>query len=439
MGDLIANSDRDQIEGLATRGALPRIRRRAQLILLYDDGLQTKDVAERVGLSRSRTRYWRRQYQSKGVGIFPEVAQRGEAGIEEAGQPLEEEISPVPEDQEVQPAVKGRQASQEAQALAALLTLESPGVEPDDPIAEAGRKVLRYHFAEMLRHEEGTRQGDDIEELHDMRVATRRMRAAFDVFEQAFKSKAIQAHRKGLKEAGRALGNVRDLDVFMEKAQMYLDTLPEDHHQGLEPLLSAWKEQREAGRAEMLAHLDGEKYQNFKITFLKFLNTRGAGAQPVPKDKPAPDLVRHIAPVLIYTQLANVRAFSSILNTASIDQLHALRIEFKRLRYTVEFFREVLGESAKEVIKDIKELQDHLGDLNDARVACEILREFLDNLEDRQLNLPVSERKNPEPIVAYLAAKHAERHNLMISFPQAWTHFERPEFRHNLAMAIAAL
>ena len=439
MGDLIANSDRERIESLATRGALPRIRRRAQLLLLYDDGVQTKDVADRVGLSRSRTRYWRRQYQSKGLGIFPGVEQRGEAGIEEAGQPQEEEASPVSENLVVQPAIKEIEAAEESKAFARLLSLKSPGVEPDDPIAEAGRKVLRYHFAEMLRHQEGTRQGDDIEELHDMRVATRRMRAAFDVFEGAFKSKAIQGHRKGLKEAGRALGNVRDLDVFMEKAQKYLEALPEDHRQGLEPLLSAWQEQREAARAEMLAYLDGEKYQNFKTTFLKFLDTPGAGARPVPKDKPAPDLVRHIAPVLIYTQLANVRAFNSILNTASIDQLHALRIEFKRLRYTVEFFREVLGEEAKEVIKDIKGLQDHLGDLNDARVACEILREFLDNLEDRQLGLPVSERKNPEPIVAYLAAKHSERHNLMISFPQGWARFERPEFRHNLAMAIAAL
>ena len=438
MRDFIANSDRDQIEGWATRGATAAIRRRAQLLLLYDDGLQTKDVAERVGLSRSRTRYWRRQFRARGLEIFPDGEQKRKSGIEEDGQ-RQEELLTTTKNLAVQPAEKKREMPQASQAFDALLSLESPGVEPDDPIAEAGRKVLRYHFAEMLRHEEGTRQGEDIEELHDMRVATRRMRAAFEVFEGAFKSKAIKVHRRGLKEAGRTLGNVRDLDVFMEKAQKYLETLPEGHRQGLEPLLSAWDEQREVARAEMLAYLDGEKYQNFKMVFLKFLNTPGAGAQPVPEDKPVPHLVRHVVPILVYTQLANVRAFNSILSTASIDQLHALRIEFKRLRYTVEFFREVLAEESKQVIKDIKELQDHLGDLNDARVACEILREFLDHWEDRQVQLPVSERKNPEPIVAYLAAKHAERHNLMISFPQAWERFEQPEFHHNLALAIAAL
>jgi hypothetical protein len=52
--------------------------------------------------------------------------------------------------------------------------MTAPGIEPVDPLAEAGRKLMRFQFAEMLRHEEGTRLGDDTEALHDMRVATRR-------------------------------------------------------------------------------------------------------------------------------------------------------------------------------------------------------------------------------------------------------------------------
>jgi CHAD domain-containing protein len=76
-----------------------------------------------------------------------------------------------------------------------------------------------------------------------------------------------------------------------------------------------------------------------------------------------------LAPLLIYTRLASVRAFNAILPDASIEQLHGLRIEFKKLRYTIEFFREVLGEEARAVIDDLKALQDHLGDLNDAQGA----------------------------------------------------------------------
>ena len=105
--------------------------------------------------------------------------------------------------------------------------LKAPGVLPDDPMSEAGRKVLRFHFERMLAHEPGTRLGEDIEELHDMRVATRRMRSAFGVFSPYFDPDALQPFFKGLRRTGRALGGVRDLDVFMEKAQRYRNMLPE--------------------------------------------------------------------------------------------------------------------------------------------------------------------------------------------------------------------
>jgi CHAD domain-containing protein len=91
------------------------------------------------------------------------------------------------------------------------------------------------------------------------------------------------------------------------------------------------------------------------------------------------------------------------------------------------------------VIEEIKVMQDHLGDLNDANVACQMLRDFLDEWEERQVLLPIEERQNPEPIVAYLGAKHAERHQLMVTFPLAWERFNRPELRTALAEAIGGL
>jgi CHAD domain-containing protein len=316
---------------------------------------------------------------------------------------------------------------------------QSPGVLPGDSMAEAGRKVMLYHFAEMLSHEEATMLGENIEALHDMRVATRRMRAAFEVFSEAFEPAILKPHLKGLRMTGRALGQVRDLDVFMEKAQHYLDAQPEADRSGLDPLLLAWGEQRENARAEMLAHLGGDNYRIFKQEFNLFLQTPGAGAHPIPQDQPVPTIVRDVAPALIYTRLAAVRAFDKILQTARIEQLHALRIEFKKLRYTVEFFREVLGEQAKAVIDDLKKLQDHLGDLNDAEVATLILREFLDNWDARQAERLLDERQNPEAIFAYLTARHAERYRLIVTFGELWAYFNREEFRRNLAMAVSVL
>ena len=137
--------------------------------------------------------------------------------------------------------------------------------------------------------------------------------------------------------------------------------------------------------------------------------------------------------------MAAVRSYGPLLKSATIEQLHALRIEFKKLRYTVEFFSEVLGKETKDLITDIKKLQDHLGDLNDADVACSILRQFIDSWEANQVHLPIVERENPEPVVAYLASKHAERYFLTTTFEEAWQDFDKPETRSRIASAVSVL
>lgn len=316
---------------------------------------------------------------------------------------------------------------------------ETIGIEPGDSLAEAGRKVMRFQFAQVLRWEEGTRLGEDVEALHDMRVATRRLRAAFEVFKDAFEPGALKPYLKGLRATGRSLGAVRDLDVLMEKANLYLDTLREKQRSGLDPLLLAWGQQRDTARDQMLAFLDSPDYHIFKRKFNVFVNTPGAGARSLPIDQPTPSLVNQLAPVLIYSRLAAVRSFDPYLADAPVERLHALRIEFKKLRYTVEYFREVLGSEAVQVINDLKGIQDHLGDLNDADVATQLLRQFIDSWEPQQMLLPIDERQNPEVILKYMAFRHTERHRLMVTFHEAWTYINRTEFRKNLSRAVAVL
>lgn len=399
-----------QLETLAENAPEPGIRQRARLLLLYQQGLLTHQIARQVGLSRGRVRHWRGAFRRQGWSIFREF-------------------------QPVEPAVIEEQLAPEA--APAFLRFKAPGVLADDPMAEAGRKVLRFHFYQMLAHEQGTRLGEDIEELHDMRVATRRMRAAFEIFGDYFSRKAVKAHLRALRSTGRSLGRVRDLDVFMEKAVHYLDASHEDDRPGLEPLLHGWEAERESARAEMLAHLDSQAYRQFVENFGSFLETPGEGVRKL--DSMAPQVTRHIAPTQIYARLGAVRAYAALLDSASLEQLHGLRIQFKRLRYTLEYFREILGPEAKDVINEIKTIQDHLGDLNDANVACQILNDFLSGWEARQLHLSLGSRQSTEPIVHYLAARHAERHRLLVEFPTAWERFNRADVRLLLAQAVSIL
>jgi CHAD domain-containing protein len=280
----------------------------------------------------------------------------------------------------------------------------------------------------MLLHEPGTRLGHDIEALHDMRVATRRMRAAFRVFGPFFVKKQIKTHLNGLKQTGRMLGTVRDLDVFEEKTQHYLETLPPDQAHVLDSLLEAWHAKRESARTHLLDYLDSEYYLQFLQKFDRFLSTPGAGALPDPVGKPVPRLVCHVAPQQIYARYDAVRAYEPLLDTATVELLHALRIDMKQLRYALEFFSPVLDLKVEPVINKVKIMQDHLGDLNDAVTAQKIIRDFM-----------AAHREEQAGLQAYLQDREQQMRYLLDTFPAAWEQFFLPDIRHNIALAVAEL
>ena len=178
-----------QLEELANQTGEQPYSRRARILLLYHAGKETSDIAGIVGISARSARYWRSEFAKRGMEIF--LPARG--GMKPPRQVERRASATEPK--------SGRQHTSPHFPR----VRSKVGVKPDDAMAEAGRKVLQFHFAHMLSHERGTRLGDDIEELHDMRVATRRMRAAFEVFGPFFRLKAIKPHLKGLRVAGRAL------------------------------------------------------------------------------------------------------------------------------------------------------------------------------------------------------------------------------------------
>ena len=326
--------------------------------------------------------------------------------------------------------------------------LERPGLEADEPMSEAGRKIFRYHYRRMIQNEPGTRQGEDIEALHDMRVATRRMRAAFRVFGDYYDKSVVAPYLKGLKRTGRTLGDVRDLDVFRAKMQTYLDTLPQAQQQSLDDLASVLDQQRQASRGRLITYLDSEKYDSFVGQFEQFVETPGMGSLDfTPKGRdPIPHRVRHVAPMVIYRRLAAVRAYDEWVTIPDppLARLHALRIACKRLRYTLEFFEEVLGPATKTLIKEIVALQDHLGDLQDAVVASGILRDFLTygTWGHDAADEPPPDQEAPivAPGVAeYLAAKQVELQHLLDTFPEAWQRVNGDQLGQMVAEAVMVL
>jgi CHAD domain-containing protein len=313
-------------------------------------------------------------------------------------------------------------------------------------MSEAGRKTFRFHYRRMLHNEPGTRLGQDIEALHDMRVATRRMRAASRVFAPHYTPKVVTRSQKGLKRTGRALGPVRDLDVFRAKIQDYVSTLPQSQQHDLDGFLAVLEAHRDLARERMNAYLDSDKYARFKDRFGQFVETEGLGSRPITFDdgEPPPYRVRHVAPVVIYQRLAAVRAYDEWVSIPDPppERLHSLRIACKRLRYTLEFFREVLGPDTKVLIKSIVAIQDHLGNLQDAVVARALLADYLQRGVWGREMAPEAQPGAPVDVAgveSYLDAKQAEFEHLLESFPEVWRRVQEEEFSQMVAEAIVGL
>lgn len=284
-------------------------------------------------------------------------------------------------------------------------------VSADLTTGEFAYAVLRRQFEAFLSHEPGTRIGDDPEELHDMRVASRRMRAAMKVFRGAL---PVRSARFGdeLKWVASFLGDVRDLDVQLEQLEVWSsDASPEDRD-SLGELRLVLERGRETARRTMLRSFDSRRYSRFTESYPAFLlcgpSRRSVGAR-VP--------VLRSGPATIRKAYRKFRKLGDGITKSSPDAgYHELRKRGKRLRYTIEFLTPVYGTPAKEMITTLKSIQDVLGDHQDAVVAAGRLREL------------APQKKKPgglAPRVSFLMGGIAARYEAMTQelrqgFPEAY-------------------
>ncbi len=312
-----------------------------------------------------------------------------------------------------------------------LVVGKTPGVTAEDFLPEAGRKVLRFHLARMIAHEAGTREGNDPEDLHRMRVATRRMRAAWRVFGDGFQKGRTKRHRRRLREVAGRLGAVRDLDVLIEAGEAYLATQSRTEQRAVAPLFAAWRDQRDDARVLLVRELESESYKRWVDDFRDFVRNEGAGAAAVVPT--VPHRIRDRAASQIWTAYEQVRAYEPVLRWADVATLHELRIAGKWLRYTLEFVRECLGPDAASLIARVTAMQDHLGLLNDADVAASMARAFL---VERSGRLSEAEAA---AIGRYLMDREREVARLRRTVGPIWRGVGGLAFRRGLGRAVAVL
>jgi CHAD domain-containing protein len=147
--------------------------------------------------------------------------------------------------------------------------------------------------------------------------------------------------------------------------------------------------------------------------------------------------VRHVVAALLMADYQAVRSYEPLLPDAPLGTYHALRIECKRLRYALEFFRELLGAEAPALIKRVTVMQDLLGDLQDATVAEQLLAHFLEQQAHRRVKQ--AQRAPLEGVSAYLAEQWTIQRELLERFPEPWGELIGYEFRRSLGLAVAAM
>jgi CHAD domain-containing protein len=309
---------------------------------------------------------------------------------------------------------------------------KTPGVAREDLFAEAGRKILRFHFAKMLAKEDGTREGSDPEELHDMRVATRRMRAAWRVFGSAYRHGRARRMSGHLRIVGTRLGAVRDMDVLIDGLRAYVSAVAPADRDGIAPLIAAWEIERDDARILLVRELDSVAYRQWANAYGDFVVTEGLGALP-PLSPVAPARVREMAGSRLWKSFEEMRAYESSLRWADLATLHQLRIAAKRLRYAIEFFREALGADTSLVLPRIVALQDHLGALHDAEVASARARAFLVESSGQLSETEIA------AIGRFLTSREREMARLRRTVGRSWRGVSSVSFRRSLARAISEL
>jgi CHAD domain-containing protein/adenylate cyclase class IV len=292
--------------------------------------------------------------------------------------------------------VGARPTNGEPKLFRALGIASAREKRPHDPF-EALRAQLRRQLREILAHDPGTRLGTDPESLHDMRVAVRRSRALLRAG-KALVAGDVEALAAELGWLGEALGKVRDLDVLRDRLHAETGALAAPDRTAANHMLRALDRERTRERRALLKALAGDRYFALLDGFDETLTALQPSGADVSLDGLAARQLRKLA-----------KAVSALDADPADAALHEVRKLGKRTRYAYELA------GRDRVVRRAKELQDVLGEHQDAVVAEERLRAL------------AASAPAPGALAAGLliAGERQRRDEARLAWPEAWKRLRR--------------
>ena len=229
------------------------------------------------------------------------------------------------------------------------------------------RHIIVGYFREMLSHKTGAIEGTDIAFVHDMRVASRRLRTALDDFATAFPDlvgKKFKKRYKKVREITRTMGAVRDLDVLIARFEKEKAALPQSEQPDVQALIAHLKQIREDARHPMLALFAKLEVSDFETKFMTFFDSQAFEVQ---------FREAHIRKI-IRQKCEDIREWERfIYDAARREELHEMRIAVRRLRYSMEVFM-----PTAELLSGVVDLQRRLGGIHDCDVVLDVLTNYHD-------------------------------------------------------------
>ncbi|MGZ4359163.1 MAG: CHAD domain-containing protein [Gaiellaceae bacterium] len=263
-------------------------------------------------------------------------------------------------------ATDGEDRPKVFQALGLPAPAAAARPDPEAPPTELLRIMLERQYREILAHDPGTRLGTDAEELHQMRVATRRFRALLRAGRPLADMSAWEPLRAELAWLCDALGEVRDHDVLIEQLEEQASAFEPADRRAARRLVDLLRGERTEARDALLEVLRSERYLDLLDAVENGLRATVLPTADVSLSDVAGREFRKLR--------KTVRALGRHPSDAA---LHAARIRGKRARYAAELAELAVGRRAGDFVQKAKAFQDVVGDHQDAVVAEAKIRSLL--------------------------------------------------------------
>lgn len=221
--------------------------------------------------------------------------------------------------------------------------------------------------------------GEDVDAIRRMRVASRRLGTALSILGSQWAPAEIKSLERKVRRIRRILGDTRDLDVQMEAMSAFRETLGEKRLEpGITRLLLRLRQRQERTRPAVLKKLARVDEDGVLARFSEFFH-RARIRHRMRDGKSDFAATRQVGFEALHLRLQALYSLAPFLKTpAASARQHRMRIEAKRLRYTMEIFSDLYDGSLGEFIHTTRVLQEHLGVLHDADVWIEGIPLFIE-------------------------------------------------------------